>query len=122
MARMAIIFGVVLALIGVAYWWVSGHIHPTALIATWFGLVLAVCGLLASTPDAGRRAVWMHAAVSVGLIGFLLPLVRVVIALSHGKTLGYLAVQEQAVMAALCLLFTVLCVRSFIAARRTRLA
>ena len=37
----------------------------------WFGLLLVVFGALANPPDAKRRMLFMHIAVTVGLLGFL---------------------------------------------------
>jgi hypothetical protein len=57
----------------------------------------------------------MHAAVIVALLGFLLPLGRLLSKLSD-LTLSA-AVISQAAMSLVCLIFVVLAVRSFIAAR-----
>ena len=68
---------------------------------------------------------WMHVAVTVGLLGFLGAGSRAIVELvkTHGMPLAYpVAVADQAAMAAICLVFVLLCVRSFIAARRTRIA
>jgi hypothetical protein len=99
--------------------------YPTALIPCWFGLALLVCGVLANSPDPGRRMLWMHIAVTLGLIGFVFPGFMAVraYARAHGAALARpAATAEQAIMALVCLAFTALCVRSFIAARRTRVA
>jgi len=123
MAKMTIFFGVVLIVLGVWGFVATGSAHPTALIPTWTGLALAVSGALARTEDAKRRMLWMHVAVTVGLLGFLGAGSRAIVELvkTQGKTLEYpVAVADQAAMAVICLLFVLLCVRSFIAARRTR--
>lgn len=129
MARLTIAFGVVLAVLGVVFFVMTGSAHKTALIPTWFGLVMVVCGALASTDDARKRMLWMHIAVTVGLIGFLFPAIRGGMALAKAHAAGAElasttanAVHEELLMAGICLVFTVLCVRSFIAARRGRLA
>lgn len=125
MAKLTIGFGVVLMVLGVAGFVLTGNVHPTALIPTWFGVVLLLCGVLANTPDARRRMVWMHIAVTVGLLGFLFPGFMAVKEWvgAHGGALAHpAAAEEQAAMSVVCLIFTVLCVRSFIAARRARAA
>ncbi|MGI4830263.1 MAG: hypothetical protein ACRYFU_18970, partial [Janthinobacterium lividum] len=78
MARVARITGIVLMVLGVVYFVVTGSIHKTALIPTWFGVVLLICGVLANTPDTKKVMLWMHIAVTVGLIGFLFPGFRAV--------------------------------------------
>jgi hypothetical protein len=66
---------------------------------------------------------WMHLAVTVGLVGFLITGVRAVIQVVKGTTgVNPAAFEERAVVALICLLFVALCVRSFISARRSRVA
>ncbi|HEX5284769.1 MAG TPA: hypothetical protein VFW30_11680 [Bryocella sp.] len=125
MAKLTIVFGVLLGIIGVAYFVGTGSTHPTALIPLWFGVVLMISGGLALTENARRRMLWMHIAVTVGLFGFLFPgfmAIKEWVAAGGGPLGHPAAVQEQTVMSLICLVFTVLCVRSFIAARRSRTA
>ncbi len=126
MAKTTIGVGALLAILGVVAFVLTGSAHPTALIPCWFGLVLVVCGTLASTPDAKRRMLWMHIAVTVGLLGWVFPLIRVIGAARQGVPVApstdHMAMLEQEAMILICLVFTALCVRSFIAARRDRLA
>ncbi|HEX4156782.1 MAG TPA: hypothetical protein VHY48_14340 [Acidobacteriaceae bacterium] len=125
MAKLAIVFGVLLIVLGVAGFVMTGSVHPTALIPAWFGLGLVICGGLASTEDARRRMLWMHIAVTIGLIGFVFPgamAIREGI-VAHGVPAAHtaaVAFKHQVVMSILCLIFVALCVRSFIAARRAR--
>ena len=125
MAKMTIFFGVVLIVLGVWGFVATGSAHPTALIPTWTGLAMAVSGALARTEDARRRMMWMHVAGTVGLLGFLGAGSRAIVELvkTHGAPLAQpVAVEDQTAMALICLVFVLLCVRSFIAARRTRLS
>jgi len=123
MTKATIGFGVVLVVLGIIGFVATGSAHPTALIPTWFGLALVVFGLLARTEDARKRMLWMHIAVTVGLLGFVFPGVMSVTAYvkAHGGALARpAATEEQAVMAVICLVFVAMCIRSFIAARRGR--
>jgi hypothetical protein len=123
LAKLTIAFGVVLGLIGTGFFIGTGSTHPTALIALWFGLALIVCGVLALTENARRRMLWMHIAVTIALLGFLFPGFMAIKEWggAHGGPLAHpAAVEEQAVMSVVCLVFTLLCVRSFITARRSR--
>ena len=125
MAKLAIGFGVVLAIIGVAFFIATGSTHPTSLIPLWFGIAFIVCGALALTEDARRRMLWMHIAVTIGLVGFIFPGVMAIKewVSAHGGPLAHpAAAEEQGIMSLVCLIFTALCVRSFIAARRARTA
>jgi uncharacterized membrane protein len=122
---MTLWFGVVLIVVGIVGFVATGSTHPTSLIPCWFGLVLVICGALARTEDTKKRMIAMHIAVTVGLLGFVFPAVMAIkdVVQAHGAPLAHpAAVEEQAVMAVVCLIFVVLCVRSFIAARRGRLA
>jgi len=123
MAKLTVGFGVVLILLGGWAFYSTGSLHPTALIPTYFGLVMAIAGWLAITEDAKRRMLWMHIAVTVGLLGFLAAGSRAVVVVAgvHGAPLAdavAVAVRYQVAMAAICLVFVGLCVRSFIAVRR----
>ena len=76
MAKLTIVFGVLLIVLGVASFVLTGASHPTSLIPAGFGLVLALSGALASGDDAKKRMLWMHIAVTVGLVGFIFPALR----------------------------------------------
>ncbi len=126
MAKITIAVGIVRILLGAGvYASITPH-APTSLIPAFFGLVFVILGALANTPDAKRRALFMHIAVTFGLIGFVLPFVRSIgpiVRLLQGQTvLRPLAAEESMAMAVICFIFTAFCVRNFIQARRTRLA
>ncbi len=123
MAKTTICFGIVLILLGIFGFVVTGHHAPTALIPAYVGLVLGVCGFLALTDDAKKRMLFMHIAVTLGLLGFLGTAKSIYdyIQLLRGVQFPHpTAVEEKAAMSFLLLIFVVLCVRSFIAARRAR--
>ena len=126
MAKLTMVFGLVLVLLGVGVFLSVGVHAPTSLIPAYFGALLLILGALANTEDAKRRMIFMHLAVTVGLIGFLFPFVRsiggAITLLQGGTVLRPLAVEESMAMALVCLVYTALCVRSFIAARRSRAA
>lgn len=123
MAKLTVVFGgLLIVLSAVAY--VELHFWHT-FIPGVFGLLLVVFGLLANTEDAKKRMVFMHIAVTVGLLGFLgtIPGIIGVIRLAAGHVVARPdAAKVQAVMGAICFVFVGLCVRSFIAARRNRVA
>ena len=122
MAKLTVGIGVLLAVLGAGSYVWTGSQHPTALIPLWFGLVLALCGVLANTENAKRRMLWMHVAVTIGLIGFLGAAARAVMAVAGGGQVDAIAVGCQTAMAVVCAVFVGLCVRSFVAARRARSA
>jgi multisubunit Na+/H+ antiporter MnhF subunit len=123
MARITILFGVVLILLGGFGYVATGSHFPTALIPAYIGIVLAICGFFAHTPETKRRMLFMHIAVTIGLLGFLGTAKSIVdfIEMANGRQFPHpSAVEEKAAMAVLLLVFVVMCVRSFIAARRAR--
>jgi hypothetical protein len=124
LAKITIAFGVLLILLGAGSFIILGH-HPHTLIPAAFGLLLAIFGALANTPDAKRRMLFMHIAVTVGLLGFLGTANGIIATIR--RSLGQVvlspapdAAKVQAIMGTLCLIYVLLCVRSFIAARRLR--
>ena len=138
MARVTLVFAALLAVLGLVGFLGTGSAHPTALIPTWIGLALGVFGFLAISPNEGRRKLFMHVNVTIGLLGFLGTvgeIVRSVRAIGRAMDLerasgvdshaismspnAAIALTSKVLLAGLLLLYVILCVRSFIAARRT---
>ena len=124
MAKVTIVFGILLVLLGLAGFFGTGSIHYTALIPTWFGLALAIGGFLAISPSESRRKIFAHINVTVGLLGFLgaagSALHEYASARSQGIDPNPIALGAQLTMAGLLLIYVNLCVRSFVLARRSR--
>jgi len=119
MTSTSIICGVLLILIGIigyVYGMSTGAASPTALIPAAFGLLIAILGgIAAAKPDLRKHL--MHVAVLLGLIGFLIPAIRLLMKI--GQLTMSAPVLSQLAMALVCLGFVILAVRSFIDARRT---
>jgi hypothetical protein len=112
--------GIVLILIGVAgygYGLSTGHASPTALIPAGFGLLIALFSAIGRAKESLRMHM-MHVAVLIGLIGLIIPAYRVLSKI--GSISLSAAVVTQVAMAVVCLIFVILCVQSFISARRDR--
>ena len=123
MARLTILFGIILILLGVLTYMQTGSKFPTSLIPAYFGAMLGIFGMLARTADMKKRMLYMHIAVTVGLIGFLGTAKSIVDYVRMKGGVQYklpLAVDEKAAMAVLLLVYVLLCVKSFIDARRAR--
>lgn len=123
MAKMTMTFGALLILLGFIGYEAPGIHSLTALIPAGFGLVLVVLGFLARTPNQKRRMIVMHIAVTVGLIGFLGTVTGIYhfIRMETGHVVALPAMAEaQALMSLMMLCYVLLCVRSFIQARRAR--
>ncbi len=122
MAKTTISLSGLLILLGIFGFTATGRQHPTALIPVAIGLILAILGFLALTDDAKKRMLYMHIAVTIGLLGFLgtgWSIVEYIEMLGGRQFPHPAAVVEKAAMAAVLLFFVLLCVRSFIVARRT---
>ena len=121
MAKVTILFGVLLFLLGVVVWVATGRHAPTALIPAYVGIVLSILGLLARTENQKRRMLVMHIAVTLALLGFLGTAKSIwdFIELERGEPFARpIAVEDKAVMSMMLLIYVLLCVRSFIKARR----
>ena len=122
MAKVTLVFAVLLAALGLTGYLGSGSQYPTALIPLWFGVALGVFGILAISPSEGRRKLFMHINVTIGLLGFIGGLVEGI--RGYGKitpgTYVISAETSKLLLAVLMLIYVLLCVRSFIHARRTR--
>jgi hypothetical protein len=118
MPNTSIIFGsllILIGLIGYGYGMMTGHASLTALIPAAFGIVMASLGFVARSNE-GLRKHLMHAAVLIALLGFVMTAGRLLMKISE-LSVGA-AVLSQLSTALVCLVFVILAVRSFIAARR----
>jgi hypothetical protein len=121
MPNTAIWSGRILILIGIiGYGWglYTGAASLTALIPAGFGILIMFLGHWAAMRD-GLRKHLMHAAVIIGLLGFIAALVGL---FRKGMPTGIGAGSlSQITMAVVCLVFVILSARSFVAARSERL-
>ena len=112
------LFGMLLIVLGLGSYTLTGRTSITALIPAFIGALFLILALIARKEAARKHA--MHAAVALGLIGAIAPLVRAIPAAFNGNA-GKPAVMAQFAMSALLAIYVALGVRSFIAARRARL-
>jgi hypothetical protein len=123
LAKITLVFALLLAILGVVGYFGTGGISATALIPTWFGVALGVFGFLAISPNESRRKLFMHVNVTIGLLGFLGGAIEAVRGYVHATSAGHapdqIALAAKLSMAGLMFLYVILCVRSFIAARRS---
>jgi hypothetical protein len=126
MAKVTLLFAAMLIALGWAGYAGSGSQHPTALIPAWFGVALAVFGALAMSRSEKRRMLFMHISVTIGLLGFVggtVEAIRGAVKATDASRLAeanYLIPAEMSkeLLACLMLMYVLLCVRSFISARR----
>jgi len=118
MPTTAIACGILLTLIGVAgyaFGLTNGNASLTALIPAVFGTILETLGFVARAKENLRKHL-MHAAVVIALLGFIMTAGRLLMKISELSLSP--AVISQLAMAIVCLVFVILSVRSFAAARR----
>src|SRR5579859_3074957 len=123
MAKVTLVFSVLLIALGLVGFIGTGSEHYTALIPTWIGLVLGLFGLLALNPR--RRKLFMHINVTVALLGFLGTVSEIIRGTLKASASGVApkaaAIESKYALAVILLIYVILCVRSFIAARKARL-
>jgi len=70
MAKVTLVFAVLLVALGLAGFFGTGSVHYTALIPAWIGLALGACAILAMSPDVNRRKLFAHAteALEIGIL------------------------------------------------------
>lgn len=120
MASTTIALGVVLIVLGLAGYFLTGMVSVTALIPAFFGVVIGLCGLIAR--DERKRKHAMHAAVFIALIGFAgsVPGLLKIADVFDGTAARPAAVISQSIMAVLTLGYVIVAIRSFLAARDAR--
>ena len=124
MPNLTIGVAVILSLIGLFGYFGAKSDHPsmTALIPLFFGLALAVCGVMARRVAARKQA--MHAAATIGLVGFVAAAWRGIsklsMAISDDPAIDNRPTRMVLLMALVCLIYVVLSIGSFIAARLRR--
>jgi hypothetical protein len=117
-AQIAITFGLLLSVLGAAFYYITDMVSVTALIPTFLGIVFIVLGFLALSVKWRMHA--MHVAALFGLIGLIVPAFMAVREYGKGEAMNGRKVTELALMTGLCGVFLVLCIKSFIDARRRR--
>ena len=123
MPKASLITGMLLTLLGlVTYYFAiplgAEKASVTALIPTFLGVPLMLLGYFSIFKPHLRKHL-MHVAVVLGLLGFLASTGRLIPVMIKNPSLGIGPVSLM-IMAIICGVFVVMCVRSFIAARRAR--
>ena len=121
MQKITMTYAILLILLGVVGYFITDMVSVTALIPMFLGLPMMALGLMAMNPT--RRKHFMHVAAALGLIGFLgsaRGLGGLFTLIGGGEVARPGAVISQTIMAVLSLIFVLLCVKSFIDARKNR--
>jgi len=123
MEKVTVGLGGVLILLGVGAYAISGGASVTALIPSFFGIVFLGLGLLALKQSLMKHA--MHAASVLALLalggtgGGVVKSIRMALGAEIQRPQAAIV---QAIMFVPCGVFLALCIKSFIDARRRRIA
>jgi hypothetical protein len=120
MAPITLVFGGLLIALGLVGYFEPGmlgeydKVSMTSLIPAYIGGVLVLCGLITLAKPAARKHAMHLAALAgvIGLAGGFMPLVRSEFNFKKASAIS------GAVMIGLSALFVILCIRSFINARK----
>jgi hypothetical protein len=122
MVKPTILIGVLLTFLGLgvyAGFALAENRSPsaTALIPAFAGIPILLLGFLALRPNLRKHA--MHAVSALALLGFLLPVLRLAMQLAQGAEIKPIVLASLLLMALLCGSLLLLCVISFLDARRS---
>lgn len=122
MPQVTLVIGLLLTLLGVISYFLSGETSLTALIPSAFGVIFIALSQIARKVSARKHV--MHSAVALAMIGFLGVMLRAfapfVSMLRGGQVDHPGAVIAQIIMALLCFVLLACGIRSFVDARRTK--
>ncbi len=84
MAKLTMVFGGLLVVVSLGFWFAMGRTESAALHPAGLGVLLVLCGALANTESSRQRMLWMHIAVTVGLLGFLITGINAAVQIAKG--------------------------------------
>ncbi len=119
MANTTIVLGIILIILGLVSFFGTGMQSVTALIPTFFGLLILALGFLARKESARKMA--MHIAIVLGLLGLIgtFPgLIKLFPLLTGAEVARPAAVISQTIMALLLIYYLVTGIKTFIDARK----
>jgi len=120
MRIISIVFGILLNVVGITSFVLTGSQHPTALIPAGMGVILLVCGILGiKAGEKGRKHI-MHVAVLVAVAGMIATYNGMLHLPDFFKGTAEKPVKILSLSATflLCAVYFVLCIKSFIDVRR----
>lgn len=119
MTNTTIVLGIILIILGLVSFLGTGMQSVTALIPTFFGLLILALGFLARKESARKMA--MHIAIVLGLLGLIgtFPgLIKLFPLLTGAEVARPAAVISQTIMALLLIYYLVTGIKTFIDARK----
>jgi hypothetical protein len=120
MPVIAIVVGALLDVVGITAFVMSDMKSYTALIPSGIGTIILILGLLSLAKPSHRKH-FMHGAATLGLLGLLGSMrgvAQLPALMSGAEGVKPVAIIGQTATAVICLVFLILCIKSFIDARK----
>ncbi len=120
MSKLSIYIGILLFVLGLASFLLTGAESYTALIPSAFGIVFFILGLVGQKSESMRKHM-MHAALLLAILGLggsFSGLIQMIGAIGGSMPERPAAAGSQSIMALLCIFFVIAGVKSFIDARK----
>jgi uncharacterized membrane protein len=121
MAKVTVVFAVLLIALGLGGYQGTGKNDFSTLNPVWIGLVLGVFGVLAMSANEKRRKLFSHINSAIGVVGFLGSAIAALNmygnARSEGMEPDHTVLGLKVALVFVLLIYVNLCVRSFMAAR-----
>jgi len=114
-----IIVGILLILLGLGGYFGTGSQSVTALIPSFFGIIILILGILAKNEKWRKHL--MHSSLILaflGLLGSFSGLPKIFVIIGGGDVVRPAAVISQTIMALICIIYLLIGIKSFIVARR----
>lgn len=114
-------FSILLILLGLVGYFGTGRISIFALIPTWLGILILICGIFALSHRFTKT--FMHIAVVLAFLGFLgsspgiIKMIKMLMGVSISLPQEAIA---QSIMSLLCLVYVLICFKWFLNNRRKK--
>ncbi len=121
MSKTTVIYGLILVALGIVGFFATGAASVTALIPSFFGIIIFGLGLWARSEK--RRALAMHLAAGLALVGFIATVSgfsKLAAMLGGGEVARPAAAISQSIMALLSGAYLGAAITSFVKARKQR--
>jgi hypothetical protein len=122
MAKLTIVFAILLAVLAAAGYFCPKSDHVIALTPLWFGIVLGIGGYLARGGTEARKKTFLYIDTAIGVVGFLFALRSAINTYGSARTEGVdpnlFVIADRLVMAAILLVFLNFAVQAILKARQ----
>jgi len=122
MAKLTIVFAILLAVVGIAGYFCPRADHAVALTPLWLGIVFGICGYLAGIGSDTNKKAFLYINTAIGILGFLYALGSAINAYGTARTEGVdpnlFVIYDRLAMAVVLLVFLNIAIQAVLKARR----